>query len=161
MSQQHYYEINTEWTGNTGTGTSGYKDYERSHLIQGNEKSAPIVGSSDPNFRGDKTRYNPEELLLAALSSCHMLWYLHFCAVNGVCVVAYSDTATGVMEAGKEHDGKFVEATLNPSVTISHESMREKALSLHKEANKWCFIANSCNFVVHHRASVKVQDAKP
>src|SRR5438045_488065 len=94
--KRHNYEIQIDWTGNNGEGTKSYKSYRRDHTIASMVQGKPLIpGSSDPNFRGDATRYNPEELLVASLSSCHMLWYLHLCATNDVTVVEYQDAASG------------------------------------------------------------------
>ncbi|MBO2012164.1 OsmC family protein [Hymenobacter negativus] len=148
MSKQHFYEISVQWTGNTGTGTSGYRQFERSHTISAAQKS-PLLASSDPAFRGDPTRYNPEDLLVASLASCHMLWYLHLCAEAGVVVVDYADKATGIMEETPTGGGHFCEVTLYPLVTVLSDSMLEKALALHDKAHELCFIANSVNFPVY------------
>ena len=149
--QKHHYEIKVEWTGNEGNGTLDYRSYSRNHEIIGSEKYNAINGSSDPSFLGDKTRYNPEDLFLSSLSACHMLWYLHLCSVHKIIVTEYSDYATGIMEETKNGSGKFTEVTLNPKVKITDGSMTEKANQLHKEANKMCFIANSCNFNIGHK----------
>ena len=149
MSKEHTYTLTTKWTGNTGTGTSAYKAYERAHTIE-KENKPDILLSSDPAFRGDTTRYNPEELLLASLSSCHMLWYLHLCSEAGIVVVDYVDHATGIMEETADGGGRFVEVALHPVVTVSDASMIEKANALHHKANELCFIANSVNFPVKH-----------
>ena len=149
MSKEHTYTLTTKWTGNTGTGTSAYKAYERAHTIE-KENKPDILLSSDPAFRGDTTRYNPEELLLASLSSCHMLWYLHLCSEAGIVVVDYADHATGIMEETADGGGKFVEVALHPVVTVSDAFMIEKANALHHKANELCFIANSVNFPVKH-----------
>lgn len=154
MAKQHQYEIKTTWTGNTGEGTSGYRGYERSHVISAANKP-DIPGSSDPAFRGDKTRYNPEELLVASLSTCHMLWYLHVCTDAGVVVVDYTDTAKGTMVETADGGGHFTEVTLYPSVVVADASMVEKANALHQKANQLCFIANSCNFPVHHQPTCR------
>lgn len=151
MSKQHHYTTTLRWTGNQGTGTSNYKAFERSHTIETNGK--PIIhGSSDPSFRGDPTKYNPEELFLSSLSSCHMLWYLHLCAVNGVQVTRYTDQAMGIMEESSDGSGKFTQVMLNPTVVVSKKSMIDKAHELHGQANQKCFIANSVNFSVQHNA---------
>ena len=146
---EHNYKTTITWTGNEGKGTSDYRGYERSHEISIQGKST-IPASSDPSFRGDKTRYNPEELLVASLSSCHMLWYLHLCSVNGVVVVEYTDEATGTMVETVNGGGHFKEVRLYPKVIVSDQGMIEKANSLHHEANKMCFIANSVNFPILH-----------
>jgi organic hydroperoxide reductase OsmC/OhrA len=154
MQAQHHYKAAIKWTGNKGTGTDNYKNYERSHEIIIENKPV-ISGSSDPAFRGDKTKHNPEDLLLSSLSSCHLLWYLHLCSEAGVIVVDYIDNATGVMVETANGGGRFTEVTLNPTVTVTENSMAEKANALHKKANELCFIANSVNFPVHHRVTIK------
>ncbi|RWW99943.1 OsmC family protein [Flavobacterium cerinum] len=146
----HNYATAINWTGNTGKGTQNYTEYKRDYSISAEGKTE-IAGSSDPAFRGDPTRYNPEELLLASLSSCHMLWYLHLCAEAGVIVTTYSDNATGIMTETANGSGKFTEVTLHPTVTVSESTMVEKANNLHKKANEFCYIANSCNFPIHHK----------
>jgi organic hydroperoxide reductase OsmC/OhrA len=145
--KRHQYEVRLEWTGNDGEGTKSYKGYRRDHSIQSAGKPE-ITGSSDPNFRGDPSRYNPEELLVASLSACHMLWYLHLCAVKHVIVHEYRDAAFGVMEENQDGSGEFVQVVLKPVVKISGESDRAKAVALHHEAHRLCFIARSVNFPV-------------
>ncbi|MGH9523489.1 MAG: OsmC family protein [Terriglobales bacterium] len=145
--KQHTYELEMRWTGNDGQGTSNYRAYRRDHVIHG-EGKPDIPGSSDPSFRGDGTRYNPEELLVGALSSCHMLSYLHLCAVNNVVVVAYEDNASGTMEERPDGSGAFTRAFLRPRVTIAGGGDPEKARTLHHEAHEKCFIAKSVNFAV-------------
>lgn len=153
MNREHHYRTLLEWTGNTGEGTATYRGYERAHTIQAEGKPV-IAASSDPSFRGDAARYNPEELFLASLSSCHMLWYLHLCSDAGVVVTAYTDEAEGVMEESASGTGHFTSVTLKPRVTVREESMRAAAESLHTMANKMCYIANSVNFMVHHLQEV-------
>lgn len=153
----HHYTIQITWTGNKGEGTATYRSYERSHTISAVGK-VTIDGSSDQAFRGDKTKYNPEEFLLAALSSCHMLAYLHLCTTGGVVVTAYTDSATGTMEETPNGGGHFTEVTLHPAVTVSHEAMIDKANALHEKANELCFIANSVNFPVRHEAGCVVRE---
>lgn len=156
MNKEHHYKTTIQWTGNKGTGTNGYRNYERSHTISV-ENKAIIEGSSDPAFRGDKTKYNPEEMLLASLSSCHMLWYLHFCSEEGIIVTDYKDHATGIMMETANGSGQFTEVTLYPEVIVTEESMIEKAKELHHKANEFCFIANSVNFPVKHNPTVSVK----
>lgn len=151
MAKQHHYQTTLQWTGNEGTGTSSYKAYNRNHDINVLDKMHKILGSSDPSFLGDRTRYNPEELLVASLSACHMLWYLHLCAVNKIVVTEYVDAATGTMEELKNGSGKFTTVTLHPKVKITDASKIQQANELHHEANTMCFIANSCNFPIHHQ----------
>ena len=145
--KHHTYQIRVDWTGNDGEGTKTYKSYRRDHIITAPDKPQ-IQGSSDPSFRGDATRYNPEELLVASLSSCHMLWYLHLCAVHHVTVLDYHDAASGVMAESEDGSGAFVRAQLSPRVKIAPGDDRAQALALHHEAHRYCFIARSVNFPV-------------
>jgi organic hydroperoxide reductase OsmC/OhrA len=145
--KRHTYQICVDWTGNDGDGTKTYKGYRRDHIITAAGKPQ-IPGSSDPHFRGDAGRYNPEELFVASLSTCHMLWYLHLCAVNQVTVLDYRDAASGIMEEAEDGSGVFVRVLLKPAVKIAAGDDRQKALALHHEAHRFCFIANSVNFPV-------------
>jgi len=144
----HRYEVKLHWTGNRGTGTSDYRAYGRDHQIAVAGKVAAIPGSSDPHFRGDRDRYNPEELLVASLSACHMLSYLHLCAVNDVVVISYEDEAVGTMTETPQGGGRFTCVTLRPRVGITSWSDAVKATELHHQAHELCFIANSVNFPV-------------
>jgi organic hydroperoxide reductase OsmC/OhrA len=156
---QHTYEVAVEWQGNRGTGTNDYKSYGREHRVTAPGKPE-IAGSADRAFRGNTERWNPEELLLAALSQCHMLSYLHVAASNGIVVTAYTDSATGVMEQTSNGGGHFVSATLRPVVTIAPgedaDAQQELARSLHHEASEKCFIAASVNFPVLHEPTVRL-----
>ena len=152
----HQYSANIVWTGNTGTGTSDYASYSRDHVIS-IEHKPDLPGSSDSIFRGDITKHNPEDMLLSSLSVCHMLWYLHLCADAGVIVTAYTDTIEGTLHYGKD-GGKFTEAILHPHVTVQSEEMIPLAMSLHSNAHACCFIANSVNFPVHHKAMISVTE---
>jgi organic hydroperoxide reductase OsmC/OhrA len=153
--QTHSYSVVVRWTGNTGAGTKHYRSYERSFEVAGGGPKPVIMGSSDPVHQGDAGRWNPEELLVAALSACHQLWYLHLCADAGVVVVQYVDHAEGILEVAADGSGHFVEATLRPEVTISVASDVGKALALHEPAHAKCFIANSINFPVRCRPAVR------
>lgn len=155
MKGQHGYKATIKWTGNKGIGTADYTSYERSYEVAIAGKPT-IFGSSDAAFRGDATKYNPEDLLVTSLSSCHMLWYLHLCSAAGVIVLDYSDDATGLMTETSDGGGFFAEVTLNPVVTVRELSMVETANELHKKANKLCFIANSVNFPVYHKPTIRV-----
>jgi len=155
MARVHRYRVTVEWTGNSGTGTSAYKAYERSHTISAGGKP-PIPGSSDPQFRGDPARWNPEELLVASLSACHKLWYLHLCATSGVVVTSYIDHAEGEMEETPDRGGHFRRVVLRPQVTITTASDPAKARALHAEAHAQCFIANSMNFPVEHEPQIRI-----
>jgi organic hydroperoxide reductase OsmC/OhrA len=145
----HKYHTKLQWTGNTGKGTETYRGYERAHTISVEGKPV-IEASSDPSFRGDKLKYNPEEMFLASLSSCHMLWFLHFCSVASIIVSDYTDSATGTMIESEDGNGKFSEVILHPVVKVKEEWMKEKLNDLHDKAHHFCFIANSVNFPVKH-----------
>jgi organic hydroperoxide reductase OsmC/OhrA len=157
MNLEHHYATNIEWAGNRGTGTSGYKAYGRETVITAAGKD-PIEGSSDRVFHGNPERWNPEELLLAALAECHLLSYLHVAASNGVIVTGYSDAATGTMVQTDEGGGHFTSVTLRPRVTIASGDP-ELALALHQEASTKCFIAASVNFPVLHEPEIVVVPA--
>ena len=152
--KQHTYRSELEWTGNDGRGTQSYSSYRRDHVIRINGKP-PISASSDPSFRGDKTRYNPEELLVASLSSCHMLSYLHMCAVNHITLLEYRDNAEGIMRENQDGSGEFLSVTLNPEVHILEVNKTSEAEDLHHKAHSLCFIARSVNFPVGVSAAVK------
>jgi organic hydroperoxide reductase OsmC/OhrA len=154
----HRYAVEVSWTGNRGQGTASYRAYARDHVLRADGRP-PIPGSSDPVFRGDPERWNPEQLLVASLSQCHLLWYLHVCAVSGVVVVAYQDRAEGVMMEGEDGGGRFTEVTLRPVVTVAEASMAASALELHDRAHELCFIANSVNFPVRHEPEIRVHGA--
>lgn len=153
MSTEHTYTVNVTWTGNRGTGTSDYRAYERDHEVAV-EGCPVILGSADHAFRGDPTRWNPEQLLVAALSQCHLLSYLHLCAVNGVVVVSYVDRPLGSMTQTAE-GGHFTGVELRPHVEVSAAEMVDKAVALHADAHRSCFIASSVNFPVTHDAVVR------
>ena len=151
----HRYEVTMEWTGNTGAGTAAYRAYERSHEITAGDKP-PIPGSSDPVFRGDPARWNPEELLVAALSACHQLVYLHRCAEAGIVVTAYIDRAEGVMVEDDKGGGRFERVVLRPLVTIAPGGDEALALELHHMAAEQCYIASSVNFPVDHDPQIRI-----
>ena len=154
MAQEHTYEATVTWTGNLGDGTAGYKSYTRDHDIACPDKPV-IQGSADPAYRGDATRHNPEDMLVAALSACHMLWYLHLCSSTGVVVTAYEDAAEGLMQTHPpDGAGEFARVKLRPRVTISMESDAEAAARLHEKANANCFVARSVNFPVEHSPTI-------
>jgi len=154
VNVDHRYAIELEWTGDRGTGTSSYKAYGRDHVVRAAGKHE-ISGSSDRTFHGDADRWNPEELLLAALSQCHLLSYLHVASANGIVVVGYTDAATGVMQTNADGSGHFTGATLRPVVTIASGDPA-LALELHHEASTKCFIAASVNFPVGHEPEIRV-----
>lgn len=157
-TKTHHYQVEVKWTGNTGAGTANYRAYDRAHNISVAGKPM-ILGSSDPAFRGDPTRYNPEELLVASISTCHMLWYLHLCAAANIVVVDYWDNPTGTMTETDDGRGRFTEAILNPIVTITADSNVEQAEHLHEKAHHFCFIANSINFPVRCEPQLHIESS--
>jgi organic hydroperoxide reductase OsmC/OhrA len=150
----HTYDTRVVWTGNLGSGTSGYRAYDRAHSVSA-AGPPDILGSSDPAFRGDPSRWNPEQMLVASLSQCHLLWYLHLCSAAGVVVVRYTDDAVGTMVESST-GGQFTSVLLRPVVVVSSPSMISSALALHADAHKACFIANSVSFPVTHSPVVRV-----
>ncbi|NAT79368.1 OsmC family protein [Dickeya dadantii] len=153
----HRYQVQVSWTGNQGAGTASYRGYSRNHDISAPGKPT-LPGSSDPSFRGDPARWNPEELLVASLSACHKLWYLGLCAGAGVTVVAYDDQAEGEMVEEAGGAGQFLSVTLRPRVVISADSDPQTALALHHQAHEMCFIARSVNFTVTHQPDIVVDN---
>lgn len=145
-SKEHRYAATIRWTGNRGTGTSSYRAYGRDHEISAGEKPS-LPGSSDPAFRGDGARWNPEDLLVCALSACHMLTYLHLCADAGIVVTAYEDRAEGTMRETSDGGGRFAEVVLRPRVSVASGDPIA-ARRLHEEAHRLCFIASSVDFPV-------------
>lgn len=143
----HAYRTSLHWNAHDGGGTANYRSYRRDFTITSGEKPG-IECSSDPAFRGNASRYNPEELLVASLSSCHMLWYLHLCAINGIVVMEYRDDASGEMRENDDGSGEFSKVTLRPVVTLREGSDDAKARELHRRAHELCFIARSVNFSV-------------
>ena len=151
--KEHHYAAGLRWTGNRGTGTSGYREYDRSFDLSAAGKPV-LAGSADATFRGDAAKWNPEEMLLSTLSSCHMLSYLHLCADAGITVLEYTDDASGTMELTTDGAGHFTSVTLRPRVLIASASDLATAEALHHLAHEKCFIANSVNFPVRCQAAV-------
>ena len=148
MNSRHTFTTSLEWTGNRGSGTSHYRAYGRDHALSAPKKSAPIAGSSAKTFRGDEERYNPEELLISALSACHMLSFLHLCADAGISVLEYRDDASGTMRLNADNSGEFEEVVLHPAVRIEQSQRESELHGLHERAHALCFIARSVNFPV-------------
>jgi organic hydroperoxide reductase OsmC/OhrA len=155
MPKTHRYAVTVAWTGNTGAGTSDYRSYERRHEISTGALKPVIPGSSDPAFRGDPSRWNPEELLVASLSACHQLWYLHLCADAGIVVVGYVDRAEGLLREDADGSGRFERVILRPEVAVAPGSDLSKARELHALAHAKCFIASSVNFPVEHEPEIE------
>lgn len=160
---EHTYQVVVEWTGNRGEGTVSYRGYERAHEVRA-EGPAPILGSSDPAFRGDPRRWNPEQLLVAALSQCHMLWYLHLVAEAGIVVTGYTDQATGTMITDSAGGGRFTGVVLRPRVVVAgagtdtDTDTAQRAEELHHRANQLCFIANSVSCPVRHEPTTVITE---
>ncbi|MDI6022017.1 OsmC family protein [Leucobacter sp. UT-8R-CII-1-4] len=155
MSDAHHYTVEIEWLGNRGSGTSGYREYGRELVVRAEGKAHEIAASADKTFHGNAERWNPEDMLVAALSQCHMLSYLHMAVRAGVVVTAYTDIAEGTM-AQQGMGGHFTSVVLRPVVTVADESMVDAALAAHKDAYENCFIANSVNFPVTHEPRIVI-----
>ncbi|HMQ77030.1 MAG TPA: OsmC family protein [Flavobacteriales bacterium] len=154
MAAAHHYALELEWTGNTGQGTSTYEGYSRAHVVRITGKP-DLLGSADPMFRGDPALHNPEDLLLAALSQCHLLTYLALCARARINVLSYRDRAEGILLLTKDGGGQFTEVVLRPEVGVADAGMLAKAQHFHGEVHKYCFIARSVNFPVRCEAVVR------
>lgn len=152
MAKTHNYAVSLTWTGATQGPTAGYHTYSRDYEIRAEGRPA-LKGSADPAFLGNAAFYNPEDMVVAALSACHLLTYLAHCANNKVEIVAYEDQATGVM-VQEGWGGRFTEVTLRPRVTISDSSVRAEAERLHDVAHKDCFVASSVNFPVRQEPEI-------
>ncbi|MFI6761972.1 OsmC family protein [Micromonospora sp. NPDC050417] len=151
----HRYALSLTWTGDRGSGTSDYRAFSRAHEVTG-PGLPPLLGSADPVFRGESGRWNPEQLLVAALAQCHLLAYLHLCATAGVVVTGYADEPEGVLTLTSGGGGHFTEVVLHPRVTVAAPDQVERAVALHPEAYRRCFIANSVNFPVRHEPVVSI-----
>jgi organic hydroperoxide reductase OsmC/OhrA len=152
MPKMHRYSARVEWTGNLGEGTASYRSYSRDHAISAPGKALVIDGSSDPAFRGDSTRYNPEDLLVASVSSCHMLWVLHLCADAGIAVTAYRDEPTGLMQEHPDGSGEFTSITLRPSLVLADPSREPELAAIHHRVHQLCCLARSVNFPINVEA---------
>ena len=155
---KHHYHVRMIWTGSRGVGTTSYRSYGRDYELMADGK-ATMKGSADPQYLGDAALWNPEELLLASLSACHQLWYLHLCASAGVVVRTYEDRAESTMAVHPDGSGEFISVLLRPSVTIAVGSDRERALAIHDEAANMCFIARSVKFPVVHEPTIEFERA--
>jgi organic hydroperoxide reductase OsmC/OhrA len=155
MPRTHTYSVAIRWTGNGGTGTSSYRDYERTHEIRSPGKPV-IAGSADPAFRGEAERWNPEELLVVSLSQCHLLWYLHLAATAGVVVTDYTDEPVGTLSEAPDGTGGFTDVLLRPTVTVADRAMLPAAEHLHDAVRATCFIARSVSFPVRHHPTTRV-----
>ncbi len=152
----HSYSLMLEWTGNNGGGTSAYRAYRRDYTISMAGKP-DILGTSDPAFLGDPAKHNPEDMFLASVASCHMLWYLHLASSAGIIVTDYTDNAEAEMVMSKDGSGQFSSVTLKPTVTIADPEKAELAEKIHGDVGAMCFIARSVNVPIHHQATIKVE----
>lgn len=154
-ARPHTYRVTVTWTGNQGNDTATHAGYSRDHTIESGVKPR-IDGSSDPAFRGDPARWNPEDLLLASIAACHKLWYLGLCAQAGIKVQTYRDEAQATMVEDQRGTGRFVSATLRPRITIEPGGDLIRARALHDDAHAYCFIANSVNFPITIQPEISV-----
>lgn len=152
------YAAHLRWTGNLGHGTADYIGYDRGYRIRIAGKP-DLAGTADPAFRGEADKHNPEELFLASLAACHMLFYLSLCARNGVRVVGYEDHARGTLLLDARGGGRFEAITLHPIVTIADGVHAARAVELHDTAHERCFIANSCSFRIGHEPVIRIQES--
>lgn len=152
MAKTHHYELDLAWSGDTGT---GYRNYDRSHELSSGDKPA-IPGTADPAFRGVPYRWNPEELLVASLAQCHMLWVLALCSQEGIAVTDYTDHPSGTMAQTSDGGGYFTEVVLRPVVRIAAPQHAAALTDLHERAHRLCFIANSVNFEVRCEPQIVV-----
>ena len=157
MSIKHTFKATVNWEINEGESTVNPRTFSRNHEVLIDNKVTPLQVSAAKTFRGDDALYNPEDLLLSALTSCHMMSYLYVCAQNNIEVLNYTDSAEGDLEVTSSGSGSFKTVRLKPVVSIKDANQKELALSLHKEANSLCFIANSCNFSITHEALIVVK----
>jgi organic hydroperoxide reductase OsmC/OhrA len=155
MHKTHTYDVGVEWTGSRGQGTTSYRAYDRTHVVTASGRP-PIAGSSDVSFRGDAARWNPEQLLVASLSQCHLLAYLHLAATAHVVVTGYTDAATGTLQTHEDGSGEMTLVVLHPTVEVAEADMVERALALHDEAHRVCFVARSVLFPVLHDPVVRL-----
>jgi organic hydroperoxide reductase OsmC/OhrA len=157
MAHEHIYKLTAEWTGNTGEGTKNIRTYDRSHTVTIQGKPELFLTTDNPHV-GDKTKLNPEDLLVSAISSCHMLSYLYVCSLEGIVITSYTDQATGIMIENTDGGGSFKEVVLNPIFNVAEENMVEKAMELHHKAHEICYIANSVNFEVKCNPTCQVEN---
>ncbi|MBU2927368.1 OsmC family protein [Winogradskyella psychrotolerans] len=156
MSIKHTFKSQVNWTINEGGSTTNPRTFSRNHNVTIANKVADLQVSAAKPFRGDDSLFNPEDLLLSALTSCHMMSYLYVCAQHHIEVLSYTDASEGDLEVKANGSGSFTTVRLQPRVTIKDESQKDLALRLHTKANELCFIANSCNFLISHKPTIVV-----
>ena len=153
---KHLFKAKLNWNSIPKEVITNTKRYTKTHQIAIDGKEILNVSAAKA-FKGDPNLYNPEDLLLSSVVSCHMMSYLYVCSQNDITVVSYQDNAEGTLEVLENGSGRFVEIRLNPSVIIKEKEKIAQALSLHTKASELCFIANSCNFPILHFASCEVE----
>ena len=153
MAKDHDFTARIRWTGNRGDGTRTYRGYDRTWAIE-TEGKAPVACSNDPMLGGDPSKHNPEDLLIASLASCHMLWYLHLASTAKIAVQSYADDPVGHGESEPDGTGRFLAATLRPTIEVPKGTDLAKAEALHHEVHKYCFIARSVNFPVRYEPTI-------
>ena len=152
---EHDYTARVVWTGNRGEGTRHYKGYSRTWNVETPGK--PVIQcSNDPLLGGDPALHNPEDMLIAALSACHMLWFLHLASGAGIVVMAYEDDPLAVGETDAQGASRFLHATLRPRITVAPGSDLEQADALHARGHDYCFIARSVNFPIDYKARYRI-----
>jgi len=155
---EHEYTARVTWTGNRGEGTTHYRAYDRSWNVETPGK--PVIHcSNDPLLGGDPGLHNPEDMLIAALSACHMLWFLHYASDAGIAVQAYSDDPQAVGETDAGGAGRFLRVTLRPRIMVPQGTDLTRAGALHGEVHKVCFIARSVNFPIEVKARYRIGGA--
>jgi len=158
LAQTHEYTARVLWTGNRGQGTAGYRAYDRTWNVETPGK--PVIKcSNDPLLGGDSGLHNPEDMLISALSACHMLWYLHLASDAGIKVMAYLDDPEAVGETDANGASRFLRATLRPRIEVPEGTDLAQADALHEEVHKYCFIARSVAFPVTYKARYRVRAA--
>mgnify|MGYP003670193837 CR=1 FL=1 len=158
MINQHIFKVSTNWSKKEGESTTSPRTYSRNHTIKIKGRAEVLKISAAKAFKGDDTLHNPEDLLLSAVSSCHMMSYFYVCSQNGVEVLSYTDNAQAFLEVDKNGKGQIAKVELYPEVIVSKPEMIEVAETLHQKANDLCFIANSCNFPISHSATVNCSE---
>ncbi len=160
MAKQHEYTCRIDWTGNRGAGTRTYRGYDRTWDVVTPGK--PVIHcSNDPLLGGDPALPNPEDLLLASLSSCHMLWYLHLASSAGIVVHRYTDDPLGVGEVHPDGSGQFLRATLRPTIVVDEGTDIARARAIHGDVHRYCFIARSVNFPITYAAEYDFLRGEP
>lgn len=157
MKQEHTYTTRIVWTGDRGEGTTHYHSYDRTWNIAIPGK--PVIEcSNDPLLGGDPSRPNPEDLLISALSACHMLWYLHLASQAEMIVRGYTDQPVAIGETEPDGAGRFLKATLRPHIIVAPGTNLKTADELHPQIHQFCYIARSVCFPIEYQATYSEQE---